>query len=133
MPAKESTSGRAGPEWDARGAEAGEFDLTFETSTLDQPWTAVLEGIGFRVQSDETEDFARICALPEDLTLPRQKYLTGYVRTVGQRSKTTWNLRLLWIPDSTPPEDFVQASRAVGGFPQVLQRMGRAFLAWIST
>lgn len=66
---------------------------------------------------------AEIFALPESME-PGSRFLEGVVQSIGKEAgETRWSLRVSPVPNPNPPQDLVESSRSVGGYPGILRRL----------
>lgn len=112
-----------------RGAKAGELQLEFVAGAPDGAWPQLFQQIG--LVTDPLPSFHEegwtvpVVALPDDLR-PGSRYLSGEVHS-HRTGGTHWYLTLTLIRGPNPPGALVEASRRVGGYPAILNRLATAW------
>ncbi len=108
-------------DWRQKGYRLRSLELSFFVKADVDELHKRFGAVGFETRG-RSSSFA---ALPENLK-GGSGYLTGGFHQC-EDGKAHWTLALYLAPSGPPPPDMVEASERVGGYPQVLGRIGTAW------
>lgn len=117
-----------------QGVRSGQIDIQVVTKAARRDWANLLAGIGVADALPSLPEHlaplnmvVSIVALPDDLG-PGCRYLSGSVQlTPLEAEEARWSLRLVALGDFNPPDDVVESSRSLGGYPGILTRLAASW------
>jgi len=108
----------------SRGVALSDLTVHFEAESQLASWHEVVAKLNVDILKDGRTSRAAFFALPERLEKFRP-FLTAMVTwDEDAPSRATWDFRWSRAQDDSPPESIVRSSRAVGGFPNIFDRLG---------
>lgn len=108
----------------SRGVALSELRVRFQVRSERARWHELLTKLNLEVAQSGGISSAAFAALPERLERFRP-FLTAMVAWDDYKpGTTTWDFRWRRSENDSPPASLVESSRAVGGFPSVLDQLG---------
>ena len=112
---------------DERGIITYSVDLVF-SATVDEPfaWSEIATSVGLITPDESKDDWeARVFALPADRPQNPRVLVIDVHEHSSHQMEAFWTLRYAVGPMSDPPDTVLQDSNRVGGYPGVLEKIGK--------
>lgn len=102
-------------------------EISFFAPSTPERWREFMEALGCKLELKATlpQPYweTELVALP-DILKKGDRFLTGEVHPLRSRPEEThWVLKLQPAPSPTPPRELIDASRQLGGYPGLLERI----------
>lgn len=107
------------------GVVVSSVEVSFFAQSTPQRWREFMVALGCRLEPKATPLHweTELVALPEILK-KGDRFLTGEVHPLlPSPEETHWVLKLQPVPSPTPPQELIDMSRQLGGYPGILERI----------